>query len=381
MNNLHISLTEFRNESRVLKEAFSLIKFDLLSNVIITSLHADGLPEREELDSNIILYRISLKSRWLAAWFPFQLLKYIEFCTRVIFISFYKRPQLVNVHSLALLPLGLFIKFLFRARLVYDAHELETEVEGLSGFRQWLARLTELWCLPFVDLVITVAPMICDWYRKRYKISNVVAVLNCPPFKQISSRGRMREELGIGTEKTICLYQGALCSGRGIELLLDTFEKTDDDRFVLVCMGYGELEDHIKIVSSRCSRIYYLPAVPTSVVLDYTVDADIGFALIENSCLSYNFCLPNKLFEYAMAGVPAICSHLPEMASLVQKYKIGILLEDTSPAAVMRAVLAVNSMDRNKLNIFLNNFNILFRWEEQEKVMLQAYQQYIFNRV
>jgi glycosyltransferase involved in cell wall biosynthesis len=146
-------------------------------------------------------------------------------------------------------------------------------------------------------------------------------------------------------------------------------------------MGYGELESAIKRIAARCSRIYFFPAVPPSVVLDYTVDADIGFALIENTCLSYYLCLPNKLFEYAMAGVPLVCSPVPEMASLVQNYKIGALIEDASPAGVMRAVQAVNSLDRVQLKLSFNNFNSSFRWEEQEKVMIEAYQIFVLNRV
>jgi glycosyltransferase involved in cell wall biosynthesis len=381
MHNIHISLTEFRNESRVLKEVSSLLQRDVFSSVTIFALHSEGLAELEELSVNFKLFRIRINSRGLPSLIPFQLLKYVEFAVRVILQVLRQTPKVINVHSLALLPIGVLLKFLFRAKLVYDAHELETEVEGLNGLRQRLSRLVELICIPAVDLVITVGPMICDWYRKRYQINNVVAVLNCPPLKQVARRGRLREELGIGPQKIICLYQGALCSGRGIELLLDTFENSGDDSVVFVCMGYGELEDTIKSIAARCSRIYYFPAVPPSVVLDYTVDADIGFALIENTCLSYYLCLPNKLFEYAMAGVPLVCSPVPEMASLVQNYKIGALIEDASPAGVMRAVQAVNSLDRVQLKLSFNNFNSSFRWEEQEKVMIEAYQIFVLNRV
>ena len=49
MNNLHITLTEFKNESRILKEANSLVKFDVFSKVFIAALHGDQLPIRQKL--------------------------------------------------------------------------------------------------------------------------------------------------------------------------------------------------------------------------------------------------------------------------------------------------------------------------------------------
>jgi len=51
-------------------------------------------------------------------------------------------------------------------------------------------------------------------------------------------------------------------------------------------------------------------------VEDYTVDADVGIALIENVCLGYYLCLPNKLFEYVACGVPAVCQRLSRNGAL-----------------------------------------------------------------
>lgn len=379
MHNLHISLTEFRNESRVLKETASLLEHGRVQSVAIAALHAEGLADRETLGQRRELYRLRLKSRSLPALLPLQILKFAEFCACVIGLAIRQRPHVVNVHALALLPLGVFLKLLFRARLVYDAHELETEVEGLRGLRQKLSRVVERCCIPAVDLTITVGPMIRDWYRERYQVENVVAVLNCPVFRAVKRRGRLREELGISPQQRICLYQGALCSGRGIELLLESFKLSDDNSVVLVCMGYGELEYVVKDAATRSSRIYYLPAVPPALVLEYTVDADVGFALIENTCLSYYFCLPNKLFEYAMAGIPVISSPLPEMTGLMAEYGIGAVIGDSTPAAVERALQEIHTCDRNALRQRLAKFTRRYCWQVEETVMIDAYHQYVFS--
>ena len=83
MNNLHISLTEFRNESRVLKETNSILNHDIASKVYIASLHADDLDEEIIYSDNLILNRFKLKSRNLSKNLFFQVLKYFEFLYRI----------------------------------------------------------------------------------------------------------------------------------------------------------------------------------------------------------------------------------------------------------------------------------------------------------
>ena len=46
MNNLHVTLTEFRNESRILKEARTLLKTNTVKVVNVAALHGDGLAVR-----------------------------------------------------------------------------------------------------------------------------------------------------------------------------------------------------------------------------------------------------------------------------------------------------------------------------------------------
>ena len=384
MHNLHLSLTEFRNESRVLKQTNSLLRHGLFQSVTIVSLHAKGLAHHEILGTSRQLFRLAIKSRILPACLPFQILKYFEYCARVVWLAARKRPSVVNAHALSLLPLGILLKLIFGSILVYDPHELETEVEGLQGLRQKLSRLMERVCIRAVSLTITVGPAIRDWYLERYQLDNVVAVLNCPPLMEIKPPGRLREELGIDPQQSICLYQGALCVGRGIELLLESFEQAEDDNTLLVCMGYGELADEIKRVATRCPRIFYFPAVSTSSILNYTVSANVGLVLTgldDQLCLNNQYCLPNKLFEYAMAGIPIVCSPMSEMSRLLLEYKIGALIDDASPISLRRSLTAVNSMDRDSLRLHFDEFNRRFNWEEQEKVMINAYQNYIFKRV
>jgi glycosyltransferase involved in cell wall biosynthesis len=43
--------------------------------------------------------------------------------------------------------------------------------------------------------------------------------------------------------------------------------------------------------------------------------------------LSDYYCLPNKLFEYAFAGIPVVASEFPEISRVVSKYGLGYCVE------------------------------------------------------
>ena len=134
MNNLHINLNELTNPSRVLKQTKSLANAGYFNKIFIVGLHKEGLKELEQIDNTRELKRFYLKTRKLSRNFFVQLIKYLEFSFRVF--SYYKDKniKIINVHTLGLLPLGVFLKFKYKAKLVYDAHELETETNGLRGF-------------------------------------------------------------------------------------------------------------------------------------------------------------------------------------------------------------------------------------------------------
>lgn len=373
MNNLHISLTEFRNESRVLKQTNSLVKFGLVEQVYIAALWAEGLQEQQAYADKIICNRFKLKSRSWSKNFAVQVFKYFEFCWRVYRFYKNKNVKLVNIHSLGLLPLGVFLKWAYKAKLVYDTHELETETNGLAGFRKKLSKKLEGLLIKRADLTLVVSENIADWYAKEYSIARPPVVLNAPNKRELKTNNHFREQLGIGEGQVILLYQGGLAAGRGVHLILEAFKQRTDDKVVAVFMGYGALEDDIKKAAAQHSNIFFYPAVPPNVVLEYTSSADVGISLIENTCLSYYYCMPNKLFEYAMAGLPVLVSNMKEMAEFVAQNNSGFVLEDMTQEALNKLIDKVLQEDLQQIKLNAQQAALKNSWEVQEAIMLQAY--------
>lgn len=373
MNNLHISLTEFRNESRVLKETMSVSREGIADHVYIVSLHAPDQLEFERITDHISLNRIQLCARRLPKVGWAHAIKYIEFSFRILRRYWKRDIGIINIHHIELLPLGVLLKICFRALLIYDTHELETEVEGLHGRRKQLLKWLERTCIRHCDQVFVVSEKIADWYAETYGGLRPIVVFNSPPYTPPPHSNKLREALGIPPETTIFLYQGGFFEGRGIEIILGAFQNLRDKKAVVVFLGYGPMAEKIKAAAVQHGNIYFHPAVAPEDLLNYTASADVGLSLIEGSCLSYLYSMPNKLFEYAMAGLPVVVSNMPEMAAYVTKHRLGVVATAHSRDALLEAMQRLENSNLDSLKHNALTASQAYSWKIQEQKMLKAY--------
>lgn len=372
ITNLHITLTAFRNESRVLKQTQSLVEKGIARNVFIHALHETGLLEREGLDPGRVVVRHTLRTRRLPRLLLTQIMTYLELTIRLTGFVRRHRVDLINVHALALLPLGVFLKVVSGARLVYDTHELETETDALRGSRKILAKWTERGLIRFADACIVVGEEIRQWYLHAYGIEQVVTVLNCPPYRSPMRSDRLRERLGIPSGQRIVLYMGGLSHGRGIELMLDAFDRVIDRRYALVVMGFGELEGLVRRYARRVPHIYFMEAVDPGQVMEYAASADIGAVLYEDTCANHRYCLPNKLFEYTMAGLPVVISDLIEMRRIVERHGNGTWIRRWDAEALSEALDVLSDVGVEKLRDNAREAARILNWESQEGEYVSA---------
>jgi glycosyltransferase involved in cell wall biosynthesis len=217
---------------------------------------------------------------------------------------------------------------------------------GASGLRRRVGRVLERVFVPQCAAIVVVNNSIGEWYRQRHPRARVVVVRNVPPrtFVPGAPSTRLRDLCGIPADHLVFLYQGTIGEGRAVGLVLDAFGRAAPDRHI-VFLGYGELEDDVRRVAASHSNVHFLPGVAPSDLLEYTSSADVGLCLIENRCLSYYLSLPNKLFEYIVAGVPVIVSAFPEMAAIVDSTGSGWAI----PVQADELERLVGSLDRSEV--------------------------------
>lgn len=370
MINIHLYPSPFLNESRILREAGSLAAHGLFDQIDLVGVGGENLPSNEKVRDNIQILRfgqregavgVARKIAGTASW------------SRSIYLK-YKSELLscINCHSVATLPLGVMLKRATGARLVYDAHELETETNGMGHARKYLTKRVERTLIRHADHCIFVGQAIENWYIREYGLRNTTVIYNCQPHQDILHSDYFREQYGISRTKPIFLYQGLISDGRGIRILVEAFSHLAEQA-VLMVMGYGPLAEWVKEQAERIENIYYHPAVPPDRLLAYTGAADYGLSVIEASSVSYEYCMPNKLFEYVMAKKPVLVSPTMEQRNFVERYGIGEVAESISPAAVRQAALRLIARAPGSMDAALDRAREEYCWERQEAKLAAVY--------
>ena len=370
-NVLMLLNNHFTHDARVLKEGRSLINKGY--NVTLKCYWDEGL-ERAETIEDIKVERVLYTSRQFTKSFFIKIILFIKFVQRSLKDAY--KFNVIHCHDLIMLGAGVIIKILSfgKHKLIYDAHEYHAERKYKSQLRKKFVKVSERFLIRFADAVITVSNGIADEYARLYDIKRPYVVLNCPSFKQQQKRNIFREKFNLSDDQMIFLYQGNFGKNRGIESILNIFMNYNHDNNVLICMGYGMLEDFVKNAAGKHDNIFFHEAVGQDVLLEYTSSADVGFCFIENSCLSYYYCTPNKFFEYTMAGLSVIASDLFELSRLIDKHDNGYLVTNGSVEDLHKCI---ETIDRESIAGKRENAMKMrqeFSWEEQEKILFQVYE-------
>lgn len=280
------------------------------------------------------------------------------------------RPALVHANDYNTMWIGVAAKLLCGSRLIYDTHELWPDRNGRPEWRPWLVAIEALF-LRLADAAITTSPGYANAIARRYRVPAPVVVRNIPArvFTAAPERNSNRPPLGV--------YLGGLMPGRGLEQAIDALALTSDLRLRFI--GPGRVA-YARSLAARAEaravagRVEFSPAVPPDDAVRAIAGADFGLMLIQPVCRSYELTLPNKLFEYAVAGLPMLASNLPVIGQLVNAEGIGEVVPPDDVARIAAAIARLldereNTAMRERVAEFANRN----RWSDEQQILARVY--------
>ncbi|HWE63392.1 MAG TPA: glycosyltransferase [Chloroflexota bacterium] len=283
--------------------------------------------------------------------------------------------RVIHAHDLDTLLAGVLLRRRFRARLVYDAHELYPEMLAtVSPLYAGAWRLLEHWLIRRADAVITVNQSIAVELQRRHHLAVLpTVVMNCPPVEQQppASPAGAQEPIAL-------LYHGGFQQGRGLEELVQAMAHVDD-RATLLLRGSGPLHEELERLARAAGverRVRFLPPVSPDQLVAAMAGCTIGIVPYLPTSLNNYLCTPNKLFDYMMGGLAVVATDLPELRRVVQEWHAGLVYQPDDACGIADSINGLIGDPRRLAQCraaarraALERFN----WEAQSAQLVQVY--------
>ncbi|MEE9553643.1 MAG: glycosyltransferase [candidate division Zixibacteria bacterium] len=263
-------------------------------------------------------------------------------------------------------------------KLVYEARELYTELEALTGrrtVRSFWEKL-ERKLIKKTDTIFTINGSIADELVDRYRIERPEVIRNVAPKVDSLEPIDLRFKLKIPADHRIIIYQGVLRNGQGLPYLVEVMKRLE--KTTLVFFGDGLLKDRLKNQGEDLGiseRVKFAGMIHPDELLNHTAAGDAGVLLMEDVALNNRLALPQKLFQYLSAGLPQIVSPMPEIAGFVEREKTGAVLSMNDPDSDAKAIMELFA-DSGRFEQIKSNCRYASEtnnWEIESKKLIDIY--------
>ena len=284
------------------------------------------------------------------------------------------RPDLIFAEDFFTTFPGWMAARLTGARLVYDAHELIVPEPGLPMSRRsrvWYG--LERFVAPRADLVIAANPERAEIMENHYRLRRTPTYMrNIPVQREVTAKQR---EAVLKTypalrrrhdDDRILLYQGDVSLARGLGRFVEVLDRLPEN-YRITIVGDGPDLERLKTMAARhtkTGRFAALGRVANDTLPAITVHGDIGIVTYPHEGLNNIYCAPNKVFEYAQAGLAIIASDQPPLRKLFRKSNVNQTFSrnddlDTLAQSIMKMAVQKRGLNRELENLLqLNNNQI-----------------------
>ena len=283
------------------------------------------------------------------------------------------RPSIWLANDWTMLPLALRLSRNQGVPFGYDTHEFATSEYGHK--LKWrllykpIIRALEQQSIPRASIVSCVSTGISSKLYELYRLPNRPLVIrNVPRYEKCSFRK---------TNNMRILYHGIIVEGRGLEQCIASVPHWDKGQCLYirgpVSAPYRDKLQALIEEHKVSSRVHLLPPVPMVDLVKSASEFDIGIFILPAVNAHNSLVLPNKIFEYIMAGLALCVSRLSEIVDIVERFDVGLSVSHMDPVEIAHVV---NSLDHAEVDRFKKNAleaAKTLNWDIKFKLLVSAY--------
>ncbi|HLZ62667.1 MAG TPA: glycosyltransferase [Ktedonosporobacter sp.] len=305
---------------------------------------------REEPEiKNLRFQHIHLPGRFIRYYEPVSMVPWLLFKVLRVFLAVFTvlrtSADIYYACDLAALPACYIAAVLRRKPLIFETYDTPLVLPHIARKRllhtvsAFLLRRMVARC----NAVLVPSPPLVKEMQRLYGGPTPLLLRSTPLYQPPVISNRLRQSLNLGEEVRIALYQGKMRGDRGLDVLVRA-ARFIDPNIVIVLMGRGESQPALASLIEQEGveeRIKIIPPAPYEDLLSWTASADLGLIIYRAQSANVPMMLPNKLFEYMMAGVPVLASPLVSVVEIVERYDVGAIIHSLDPAEVGAAINAM----------------------------------------
>jgi len=300
---------------------------------------------------------------------------YAELNIRLFLKLLFKRADYLWANDLDTLPANYFLSlFKFRS-LIYDSHEFFTEVPEIQNRQlvQNIWKFFEKWMIKRPFIRITVNQSIAELFHERYGIPEPLIVRNLPEKTAFAPTELSRSDL-LGNYTYALILQGnGINIDRGAEEVVISMQYLDQTR--LIILGSGDAIPNLKKLVEEMDlgdRVMFFPRMPYEKMMAYSSLCDLGLSMDKPNNINYKFSLPNKIFDYAKAGIPVYASNIIEIKRVFQDFPFGVTTDTHDPKVIAEELkkLLADDSKRQEMKKWAKKASQELNWSKDfEKVL------------
>jgi glycosyltransferase involved in cell wall biosynthesis len=283
--------------------------------------------------------------------------------------------DIVHCHDFDTLPLGIILSRLRSRPVLYDAHEIYSDMIGKDA--PGVSRLVwtcEKWMSERARELITVNEALAAKLSKN-RANPARIVRNSPDIGVLDGAEARPVRERYNLEGFVITYLGSLEPGRFVPELVSPSKLSG--KAILAIAGDGTLRPLVEKAASANHSIRFLGTLETDEALRVTWASDLVVAMLDPSNRNYKASTPVKVLDAMACGRPVVTTEGLDISEVVNSvgcgfvipYDIGAFTRTVEKAIASPKLL--DEMGRKGREYFERDLS----WEHSEEELLRAYKE------